>query len=217
MVPQNCINRRFFKFARAHPYSGRGALATPVPAKFIAVVIRSVFEGRPCGTRLLDWLHPLLILLRQSPSRDSVRVRAGFSVQVNPSQGFMLCCTTGLPCLWHSGLAWVVCCCFVVLLTCDPNLLTTGKPGPQTIQDDSRKTVGTSTLQDPGPPLCGPAEAAVDGALLPRRPVGVEDELVDRPSSVVVVTPESSGTCPRVPLPNCVSARSRCPVGVLVL
>ena len=160
---------------------------------------------------------PLLLLLRQSPSRDSVPVRAGFSVQVSPSQGFMCCCTTGLPCLWHSGPAWVVCCCFVAFPTCDPNLLTAGRPGPLTIQDDSKKTVGTSTWQDPGPPLCGSAEAAVDGALLPRRLVGVKDELVDRPPSVVVDTPESSGTRPRDPLPNCVLAQSPWPVGVFVL
>ena len=47
---------------------------------------------------------------------DSVPVSAGFSVQVSPSQGFMFCCTIGLPCLWHSGLVWEVCYCFVVLI-----------------------------------------------------------------------------------------------------
>ena len=59
---------------------------------------------------------PLLRPLRQSPTRDSVPVRVGFSVQVSPSQGFMFCCTIGLPCLWHSGLVWEVCYCFVVLI-----------------------------------------------------------------------------------------------------
>ena len=71
----------------------------------------------------------LLQLLRQSPSRDIVPVRAELSVQANPSRGFMFCCTTGFRCLWHSGQAWVVCSFFVAFPTCDPGLLTAGRPG----------------------------------------------------------------------------------------
>ena len=67
-------------------------------------------------------------------------------------------------------------------------------------------------MQVSGPPLdCGPAGATDNGARLPGRPVGVEEDVIDTSLSIVVSslsvvldTPESSGTRPRVPLPNCV-------------